>query len=646
MPSLIGSALFQQERERKAATRRAVPADGRLEVNLTGLYSRFDADNFNQNYLAWGSNALGGGGTLTNVTVEDDTAVAGHHRLDHRTAGAAWSTTPSTASPSPKSGPATSTRSGTAERRLARALRGSATPRRDGDTEAQPFVEFGAPATLHLRPARQDAAGALLRTSTRPTRPTGLRLRVAAPDHQRRRREVRLRSTPSSGSTGAAQGVQVRRQVSPTTSARPDFQATTYGGFFLPLSATGCGGDACTPADFAGGLTPGDFLDNIALPGTLTSYWQVDRDTLEQHPVRPSRIGARASPTRPRSSRSTRRPTAASSWASSAATSWRGNVGLRVVRTDQTSRGNTVRSIRRPVRSATPSATYLPSRSDRTTPTSCRASTSASTSTPQMVLRFAAARTMARPDYTDIAPRVTLNPGALTGSGGDPERRPVPRQPVRRVARVVSGPRTRSSPAALFYKDIQSFITDPPTQEAFRSQTDTPNLSRCTRRSPTSRTSTTACSTSTSAPTAAAAAIKGFELQVSQPIWGGFGVQANYTYSDAKANNGDPIPGNSKHSFNVTGFYENDRLSAPPRLHLPVGLLRRPSTARSPLNQKSTSSLDASASFKLTRQLLRSPSTRSTSPTRRSSSIPGPTVRPRAIYDNGRQFYVGARFRY
>ena len=47
--------------------------------------------------------------------------------------------------------------------------------------------------------------------------------------------------------------------------------------------------------------------------------------------------------------------------------------------------------------------------------------------------------------------------------------------------------------------------------------------------------------------------IKGAEFAVTQPICGGFGVQANYTYSDAKADNGDPIPGNSKNSYNLIG---------------------------------------------------------------------------------------------
>ena len=38
------------------------PSD-RTDVNVTALYSKFDADNINQNFMAWGSRAIGNGGT-------------------------------------------------------------------------------------------------------------------------------------------------------------------------------------------------------------------------------------------------------------------------------------------------------------------------------------------------------------------------------------------------------------------------------------------------------------------------------------------------------------------------------------------------------------------------------------------------------
>src|SRR5690606_18073862 len=55
---------------------------------------------------------------------------------------------------------------------------------------------------------------------------------------------------------------------------------------------------------------------------------------------------------------------------------------------------------------------------------------------------------------------------------------------------------------------------------------------------------------------------QGIEISYQQPLWRGFGVLANYTYSDAEADSGDPIPSNSEHTVNLTAFYENPRISA------------------------------------------------------------------------------------
>ena len=75
--------------------------------------------------------------------------------------------------------------------------------------------------------------------------------------------------------------------------------------------------------------------------------------------------------------------------------------------------------------------------------------------------------------------------------------------------------------------------------------------------------------------------IKGAEFSATQPIWGGYGVQGNYTYTDAQADNGDPLQGMSKNQFNIAGYFENARLSArlraSPRPRRPVA--SDPSTA-------------------------------------------------------------------
>jgi iron complex outermembrane recepter protein len=62
-PNAIGSALFEQERERTGGLITAqVKPTNELTFDLTGFSSNMKASNYNRNYLVWGSRILGGGG--------------------------------------------------------------------------------------------------------------------------------------------------------------------------------------------------------------------------------------------------------------------------------------------------------------------------------------------------------------------------------------------------------------------------------------------------------------------------------------------------------------------------------------------------------------------------------------------------------
>ena len=176
------------------------------------------------------------------------------------------------------------------------------------------------------------------------------------------------------------------------------------------------------------------------------------------------------------------------------------------------------------------------------------------------------------------------------------------------------------------------------SQEIFPIETTTPNLSRCTPAGGSNPNLWNCLFDINRRSNGAGGTNKGFEIQVSRPIWGGFGVIGNYTYSDAKSNSGDPIPGNSKHAFNVTGYYESGpasvRLSYTYRSKFFIDIDRA-----SPLNQKSTASLDASASYKLTDNIwITADAVNLTN--EKIEQYSGTTVRPRGIYDNGRQVYA------
>jgi len=642
VPALIGSALFKQERVRKGGNFAVQfkPTDA-FEATISGLYSKFGADNFNQNYLAWGANALGGGGTLTNLTMQGNTAVAGRIASTAGGRGVVYDAID---------------RFSNAETRNID-FAGTWRPAEDwtlnfrvgytdaeGNTDAQPFVEFGAPATFDY-----DLRGGVPKvsfTNLDPTNPAAMAFDFGS------LHKITNDDDELYGYLDAEKAVEwgpmsaIRFGVKATDHDRStDFQATTYGSFFLPLLASGCGGP-CTPGSFAGPLTPSDFLNDIAVSGTLRRYWQVDPGKVESIFFGlPASVRARI-PLYSEIFSVEEKTLGGYLEGKFEGDAWRGNVGVRVVRTEQTSAGYAVDlavgtnpsdevsnafgafervQVKRDYTDILPSANFSFDLKD------------------DLVVRFAAARTVARPDFTDVAPRVTLNPGALTGSGGNPNI-----DPYRANQFDVSVEWYPQSDtivaAALYYKDIQSFITDQPTTEVFGIETTTPNLQRCTPAGGANPNLYNCQFSINRRSNGGGGRIQGIELNVQAPLWNGFGVQTNYTYSDAKANSGDPIPGNSKHTFNLVGYYETEKLS-----------VRLAYTYRSkffitfdratPLNQEGLSSLDASLSYNLTDNLALTLDAVNLTD-EEIVQYSGDKSRPRAIYDNGRQVYGGVRFKF
>jgi iron complex outermembrane receptor protein len=115
-----------------------------LSFNLTGLFSRFDADNLNENYLAWGSNALGGGGTLSDVVMQGNTAVAGRIASTPGGRGVVYDAIDRDALAETRSIDLDTSLALNEQSTLHIKL-GYTDAR--GDTKSQPFVEFGAPAS-------------------------------------------------------------------------------------------------------------------------------------------------------------------------------------------------------------------------------------------------------------------------------------------------------------------------------------------------------------------------------------------------------------------------------------------------------------------------------------------------------------------
>ncbi|HEY3815145.1 MAG TPA: TonB-dependent receptor [Caulobacteraceae bacterium] len=243
-----------------------------------------------------------------------------------------------------------------------------------------------------------------------------------------------------------------------------------------------------------------------------------------------------------------------------------------------------------------------------------------------LLLRFAANEAISRPDYSALAGAVSLTDLTLTGNGGNPNLKPIRSNNYDIGLEWYYAP-TSLLAGHLFYMDLSSYVgyglSTAQYYSMFYNAIKTYTIT---------------------SPVNTSGKSEGLELQWQQPIAYGFGFQANYTYADGSDAAGHPLVGDSRNTFNATGYFENHWLSArlayTYRSHFFVGLDR--SSAE---NQDNTGELDASVNVKVTPNV---------TITADALNLTDPLLKyyaenknqPRAVYDNGRQFYVGLRIKY
>jgi len=654
MPTLIGSALFQQERKRTGGNFafQFKPSDS-LAFNLTGLYSKFDADNINENFIAWGQRAINNGGTLTNATVVDGVAVAGRvSSLNNGTQdfGVVYDAIDRFAHSESRNIDLLTDFTPGEDWKLS--LRVGYTDA-EGNTDSQPFVEFGAPAVfdydLRGRAPSVTYVANGNGVAVDPTNPDSLQF-IFGSLHQILNTDDETYGyidAERALDMGVFKGVKFGAKYT-DHNRELTFNATTYGGFFNPFLnpanpiASACQPVPCAPSNFAGGLTPGDFLENVSGPATLNQYWQVNRSAVESILFQQLDISTAAGSGRvyyPQQNFSVKEKTYGGYvMGDFEGGGWRGNVGVRVVRTEQTSNGNLITNDPNAIQN--PFGNYIPISVDHSYTDTLPSLNMAYNMTDDILLRFSLGRVMTRPDYNEIAPRTSLNPGSLSGTSGNPDLDPFRANQADLSIEWYPGA-GRIFGAALFYKDVKSFIKDKPVTEFFNVQSATSPSLQCTPVSPNVFNCPFLINQRSNG---GGGRMEGFELQLTQPIWGGFGVTGNYTFTDAEADNGDPLPGASRDQFNVSGYYENPwvsaRLSYTYRSEFFVTFDRT-----TPLNEDSLASLDASVVFNVMENLaLTFDGINLTD--EKLEQFAGTKDQPRAIYDNGRTYYAGVRVKF
>jgi iron complex outermembrane receptor protein len=242
---------------------------------------------------------------------------------------------------------------------------------------------------------------------------------------------------------------------------------------------------------------------------------------------------------------------------------------------------------------------------------------------PDLVLRGAVAKTIARPDYSALGGSVSLNDDALSGSGGNVNLDPVRSTNYEVSAEWYFAPKSLLS-AGLFYMDLRSIVAQ---------GTSTGTYYNNKRGTQTAYQITSPFNTSGSN--------KGVELSYQQPLWTDFGILANYTWADGKLDDGGELLNSSKNTYNLTGYFENQRFSA--RLAYNFRSAYKAGVDRGASQHvDSMPSLAASVNVKLSERLIL---------TFDGLNLTNETIkmyaenkdRPRAFYSNGRTFYVGLR---
>ncbi|TMI86638.1 MAG: TonB-dependent receptor [Bacillati bacterium ANGP1] len=264
--------------------------------------------------------------------------------------------------------------------------------------------------------------------------------------------------------------------------------------------------------------------------------------------------------------------------------------------------------------------------------------------TPEVVARFAVSQTMTRADYSALAGNTNLvPPGAITGvgsgSGGNPDLKPIRSTNYDAGLEWYFAKRSLLS-GTVFYMDLQNYV-------GFGSQI----LSYLTYGpAPTYPPNGALVQYNLTVPVDTKGRVQGIELTYQQALGDHFGLEGNYTYTDGRQTEDVPqggddrLVGTSKNTYNVGAYYEDPHFSAHVtynyRSAFFSGLDR--STA---FSQDDIGTLAASVAYAYNENLsVNLDGQNLNDPTLKYYALN--TTQPRAFYRNGRQFYLSVRAKF
>ncbi|WP_417624905.1 TonB-dependent receptor [Paremcibacter congregatus] len=204
----------------------------------------------------------------------------------------------------------------------------------------------------------------------------------------------------------------------------------------------------------------------------------------------------------------------------------RGNVGVRMVHTNQTSKayqGGSLQEVNRKYTEFLPSLNLVYNLRD------------------DVLIRAAASRAMARPTFQNLSANLLVDATTPTASGGNPFLKPTFATQFEAGFEWYYDEASIFS-ATVFRKDLSSSIRTIAQEEVFEDRT----------------------LTITRPFNSDGADITGLEVQLQHDFGMGIGALANYTLTEASVTTDgkeSELPGNSKHQMNASVYYEDDTFS-------------------------------------------------------------------------------------
>lgn len=289
-------------------------------------------------------------------------------------------------------------------------------------------------------------------------------------------------------------------------------------------------------AQFAGGNTPSDFLDGLASTPTMSNWTTISPGAISSYIN--SLPGAQALTLQQNGTYSIQEHTrAAYLQANFDGDRYHGNLGVRYAYTRDSVEGysfnagdptNNIQPYYSPLSKISSYGDWLPSFNF------------SYDFTDDLIGRFAAAKTIARPRYQNMTPYFATQDISLTASGGNPDLKPYKSTNFDASLEWYFNPKSLVS-AELFFRNISQYILNETVVEPLYNNTlhEVDNYQVSTPINGSN------------------AKVKGISLTYQGDIWNGFGIYANYTYSDASTANANfSLPYNSKNSYNLTPYYE------------------------------------------------------------------------------------------